>query len=638
MTLASLVERGEVVPDTLVSQVLVPYLKKERMRNPHAPVLLDSYPLVPSQLEMLERGDGLFGRAVLVKAFVLEAADNTSSRRLLADGDHRGGAPGSLARNRESEVHHKYAAVILKGIENQAEAGPTKAAAQAVKMQLGRLTIRQLRHRAFGPRAKLDRGEVQAIEKEIQDTHKVRQQFVIACKRALVERIVEAECARNYITQWLFPAGQRVLRVETDRHKSVDESFDDLEQHYCETQFLVQQHVYMLAAEIDPFSEFGLRTLKLLKLAETEEQSRQEANEVFRHVQAGQDALEINNFAEAVRCHKAAHTVAVGGADNDQRRRTALMDVEISVGLKPPARRWTPERPHGVRVPVDRVLRQKEWRVPIEAAQIAQVLTYTTTASQDMDKLAAARIQAQELERGGDEAMNARDFDACVESYGQALDLKLDTRRFTNPHLDAPLVARIAESFSKAQKAKVVRDTGRSEARRMQELGQCALLGKEFEDAVEYFKGALSVCERDAEDAALAELIRAELEAVDGASNSAKEDREAASLAQQAEEALEQREYIQAVGFAKSGLHLVHDAAVRARLEGASSTCTQALMTQEAAKKHLADGGSALEKQDFATALEEFRSGLALDAQILSDADLVGKLREGQAKAAAGTS
>ena len=32
------------------------------------------------------------------------------------------------------------------------------------------------------------------------------------------------------------------------------------------------------------------------------------------------------------------------------------MDVEISVGLKPPARRWTPERPHGVRVPVDRVL------------------------------------------------------------------------------------------------------------------------------------------------------------------------------------------------------------------------------------------------------------------------------------------
>ena len=69
-----------------------------------------------------------------------------------------------------------------------------------------------------------------------------------------------------------------------------------------------------------------------------------------------------------------------------------------------------------------------------------------------------------------------------------------------------------------------------------------------------------------------------------------------------------------------------------------SSTCTGALMTQEAAKKHLADGNVALEKQDFATALEEFRSGLALDAQILSDADLVGKLREGQAKAAAGTS
>ena len=66
MTLASLVERGEVVPDTLVSQVLVPYLKKERMRSPHAPVLMDSYPLVPSQLETLERGDQLFGRAVLV--------------------------------------------------------------------------------------------------------------------------------------------------------------------------------------------------------------------------------------------------------------------------------------------------------------------------------------------------------------------------------------------------------------------------------------------------------------------------------------------------------------------------------------------------------------------------------------------
>ena len=140
------------------------------------------------------------------------------------------------------------------------------------------------------------------------------------------------------------------------------------------------------------------------------------------------------------------------------------------------------------------------------------------------------------------------------------------------------------------------------------------------------------------QDTALSELIRAELEAADGASNSAKEDSEAASLCGQAEEALEQREYIQAVGFAKSGLHLVHDAAVRARLEGVSSTCTGALMTQEAAKQHLADGNVALEKQDFATALEEFRSGLALDAQILSDADLVGKLREGQAKAAAGTS
>ena len=377
--------------DLLPLERLMPYIKlhvnRARLRTPYAACLLDGFPINTGQLETMERGDPPFHFCTYAHAFVCEAPEAVALGRAVHNGKKFGLTDDS--------VHHflktqQDAMPQLLGDMQEPEQLTALPIEMAVRHWLRKQSVQYLKKRACGHIAHLDKTAVFQVEQNIrtQTWRGGRIQIDQALKDAIIELIIEGE--RDFAAHWLLPKGKRIIKVDTGPAYKPSKAYAMLLQNFCETQYIVQQHICRLALRLDTNNS----VLKgMLALAELEEKSRLVSIEVAALLIRGAEAYGRQSFAEAVAHHQKAHDVAVAAQHDEHERvrweaqvqkltaeeRLTYASLSESVSSKGP--RWRPEFPSALMVDQpEQLFTSEDWSVPVNPNEIKRALAYSAQA------------------------------------------------------------------------------------------------------------------------------------------------------------------------------------------------------------------------------------------------------------------
>ena len=639
----NIIADGQVIPPNYYMPLVTAAVKKQRMRNAAAPVILDGFPANAMGCDLLEAGAEPFGSAVLSRVFVCQADQDTCVNRLRTSQENWRCRDDAICDYvNESSSHLK---VCITALQEREHCSPTKMAIANARKELQAHNLSILRTRAGGAKA------VATLEKQINSgspssSWAQRQQKL---REAIIDVILERET--RVCVHWALPKVSRVKYIDCEDTQTPAEAYQELDRYFSETQFVIGYHVSELEIFLDATSE----QLQLVhQLSKVEEQSRQDAMEIAALLSKGEICADIQDFASAVQHNEKAYELAAFSATNEERRKKvcravravsgpkrATLPIETGTrketlgnavdkpdqpsfcsadGIIEPPRRWRPVFPLELAG-----LKADHWEVPINPSQVLMVLNYSRKQKSDLEELLTMRTSAANYQKVGDEAHAARDYNLAIEQFEQGIALNLSTHRYKDTYIDGPTVTKLTVSLETSIRARKIRNQAREECKKLLVSGNQAIAACRFKKATAIFQSGVQLGDQSAENDKIVARLREGIVIAARAKHDYEEEVKAEATLSKAQEHLSDGLYSPCIRLCEELLTNCYADRIKKEVMAVLDQGTREYAAQHDAQNKLEEGMAAAHAQDYDIANQLFEAAVKL-APHFKDEDLLAQI------------